>query len=83
MDDIKQISDLFWKFHNDRLEDPSVKEMKPYIDPILARIERKVKEALLAEYKKNRRWFERMAEYADVKQDAMDEYDSRIKELST
>ena len=28
------ICDLFWQFHNDRLADPSIKEMKPYIDPI-------------------------------------------------
>ena len=40
-----------------------------------------VLDALISEYKKNRRWFERMAEYADVKQDAMDEYDDRIAEL--
>lgn len=33
------------------------------------------------EMKKHRRWFEKMAEYADVKKDAMDEYDSYIAEL--
>lgn len=31
--------------------------------------------------RKHRRWFERLAEYADVKKDAMEEYDSYIAEL--
>ena len=43
---IKQLSDLFWQFHNDRLADPSIKEMKPYIQPILDRIATERQEAI-------------------------------------
>lgn len=35
-------------------------------------------EAEIELLKKHRRWFERMAEYADVKADAMSEYDDEI-----
>lgn len=43
---IKDIAELFWAFHNARLDDPSIKEMKPYIQPILDLIDTKVKEAV-------------------------------------
>lgn len=46
-----------------------------------ALLKREVLKALIQEYKKNRRWFEKMAEYADVKADAMAEYDDRIASL--
>lgn len=32
---LRQLSDLFWQFHQDRLNNPELIEMKPYIQPIL------------------------------------------------
>lgn len=32
---VREISQILWQFHNDRLKDPSINEMKPYIQPIL------------------------------------------------
>lgn len=33
--EINELAELFWQFHNDRLADPNLTEMKPYIQPIL------------------------------------------------
>lgn len=33
--EIKTISELFWKFHNDRLANPNLTKMDDYIKPIL------------------------------------------------
>lgn len=33
--DIIKIADILWAFHNARLADPSLREMKPYVEPIL------------------------------------------------
>lgn len=53
-----------------------------HIDTIMSLItadrERAVQQAILAEYKKNRRWFEKLAAYDDHPQTVMDEYDSVI-----
>lgn len=32
---VREIAEILWRFHNDRLADPSINEMKPYIQPIL------------------------------------------------
>lgn len=34
--EVRAIADILWKFHNDRLDDPSIREMAPYILPIIA-----------------------------------------------
>lgn len=34
-DDVRAITEILWSFHNDRLKDPSINEMKPYIQPML------------------------------------------------
>lgn len=36
---VRELAEIFWKFHNDRLKDPSINEMKPYIQPVLDFIE--------------------------------------------
>lgn len=43
--DIRMLVELFWKFHNDRLDDPSINEMKPYIEPILAWADERLRKA--------------------------------------
>ena len=35
-----EIAELFWQFHNDRLDNPNLTEMKPYIQPILDLLDR-------------------------------------------
>lgn len=34
MNQNKEIAEIFWKFHNDRLANPELTEMKPYIEPV-------------------------------------------------
>lgn len=38
LDTARMISDLMWKFHNDRLDNPNLIDMTPYIKPIQAYI---------------------------------------------
>ncbi len=33
--DVRMLAEVFWQFHNDRLADPSINEMKPYLDKVL------------------------------------------------
>lgn len=45
-DELRKLADLFWQFHNDRLADPELTEMEPYVQPILdmvAQAERKAR----------------------------------------
>lgn len=37
---VRILCDLFWKFHNDRLNDPTINDMTPYVKPILKQINR-------------------------------------------
>lgn len=54
--ELRQLSELFWRFHNDRLDDPTIKEMKPYIQPILDLINQQTQAAeLWAKLKQTRR----------------------------
>ena len=43
-DQVRMISDLFWQFHNDRLKNHELTEMKPYIQSILDLISRNTTE---------------------------------------
>ena len=36
----RRLVEILWKFHNDRLKDPSIKEMKPYIDELRAEVDK-------------------------------------------
>ena len=47
--DIHAIAEIFWQFHNDRLKDPSINEMKPYIQPILDMMAKNTRKALIKE----------------------------------
>lgn len=31
---VRAIADILWQFHNDRLKDPSITDLAPYIRPI-------------------------------------------------
>lgn len=44
--ELREIAELFWSFHNARLADPSINEMKPYIQPILDLVHQKQVEAI-------------------------------------
>lgn len=47
--ELRQLSELFWRFHNDRLDDPTIKEMKPYTQPILDLINQQTQAARIDE----------------------------------
>ena len=36
----RRLVEILWKFHNDRLKDPSIKEMKPYVDELRAEVDK-------------------------------------------
>ncbi len=36
VDEVRELAELFWAFHNARLTDPSINDMTPYIQPVLA-----------------------------------------------
>lgn len=42
-DKVRDLAEILWQFHNDRLADPSINEMKPYIEPILALLKEEVR----------------------------------------
>lgn len=46
---IRDLAEILWQFHNDRLADPSINEMKPYIEPILDLIQEEVRLGRVAE----------------------------------
>jgi len=67
-----------WTLSNDE----AVKEIMTYVESNYTPnsvIEQAKNEAIYEHMKKNRRWFEKMAEYADVKADAMAEYDDMME----
>ena len=35
----RRLVEILWKFHNDRLKDPSIAELKPYIDELRAEVD--------------------------------------------
>lgn len=39
---LQELAKILWQFHNARLDDPSITEMRPYIQPILALIHKEV-----------------------------------------
>jgi hypothetical protein len=51
IDKLRELAEIFWQFHNDRLKDPSITEMKPYIEQVQAHIAREVGEMLPSELK--------------------------------
>lgn len=42
---VRQLADILWQFHNDRLDDPSIKEMRLYINPVLTILDKQIVEA--------------------------------------
>lgn len=74
---IKDIAEIFWQFHNDRLDDPSIKEMKPYIQPILDMIDSKVKEAGAVEMRSMLAYVNFMCDQTSLSR----YFDKRINEL--
>jgi hypothetical protein len=52
MHQLKQLSDLFWQFHNDRLNDPSLTDMTPYLQPVVKLIATERRKAAIEEREK-------------------------------
>ncbi len=45
-EEYRLIAELFWGFHRARLDDPSLSEMKPYIQPILTLIDKYTRDTI-------------------------------------
>lgn len=86
VEELRKLADLFWQFHNDRLTNPNLTEMKPYLKPIEKYVQRKERLARIDEIQRlsddtadllpNETWKSWAFRVSDYLQD-------RIKELQT